>query len=276
MARLTRNSYKRKIILFAVFVFISIALISTGFAAWVMSSDAQRDSSGNVEVGLVTNGALSITIDNENQVDNFSFYFEPNTESGLIHLEKPDDPQAKLDLIIEGSITPVSSLNEANIEFILPNGFDKAIELNYVTAPTFYLVDTNGEKTELKTKSQLAGFEDAYVFTVNSDGSFKISVEFAWGTAFGGLNPCDYYNPQYAEAEKEYADALTNEARKLAAEKMNNIKTEAQTNLENLRACIYNYYTALTADGADRAAVIEANSTIAQPTYTISIFAKAN
>ena len=46
MARLTRNSYKRKIILFAVFVFISIALISTGFAAWVMSNDATLDANG--------------------------------------------------------------------------------------------------------------------------------------------------------------------------------------------------------------------------------------
>lgn len=44
MAKLTRNSYKRKIILFGVIVFMSIALISTGFAAWVMSQEKKAST----------------------------------------------------------------------------------------------------------------------------------------------------------------------------------------------------------------------------------------
>lgn len=41
MAKLTKNSYKRKVILFGVLLFMSIALISTGFAAWIMSTNAK-------------------------------------------------------------------------------------------------------------------------------------------------------------------------------------------------------------------------------------------
>ena len=62
MAKLTRNSYKRKIILFGVFVFMSIALISTGFAAWVMSQNAKEEVSGNVNVSTMTDASVSIKI----------------------------------------------------------------------------------------------------------------------------------------------------------------------------------------------------------------------
>ena len=48
MVKLTRNSYKRKIILFGVLIFASIALISTGFAAWIMSANASKDKDGNI------------------------------------------------------------------------------------------------------------------------------------------------------------------------------------------------------------------------------------
>ena len=63
MAKLTRNSYKRKIILFGVIVFMSIALISTGFAAWVMSQEKKASTNGNVTVGAVTEGNIEITLD---------------------------------------------------------------------------------------------------------------------------------------------------------------------------------------------------------------------
>ena len=74
MAKLTRNSYKRKIILFGVIVFMSIALISTGFAAWVMSQEKKQSTSGNVTVGAVTEGNIEVTLDPLTVKD---FKFEP-------------------------------------------------------------------------------------------------------------------------------------------------------------------------------------------------------
>ena len=74
MAKLTRNSYKRKIILFGVIVFMSIALISTGFAAWVMSQEKKQSTSGNVTVGAVTEGNIEVILDPLTVKD---FKFEP-------------------------------------------------------------------------------------------------------------------------------------------------------------------------------------------------------
>ena len=63
MARLTRNGYKRKMIVFGAFLFMSIALTVTGFAAWVMSTNAKNDQNqANVEVGVVQEGNLTITL----------------------------------------------------------------------------------------------------------------------------------------------------------------------------------------------------------------------
>ena len=58
--KITRNSYKRKIILFGIILFISIALISTGFTVWVMSTGAKEESEGGVEIGVVADANITI------------------------------------------------------------------------------------------------------------------------------------------------------------------------------------------------------------------------
>ena len=43
---LTRRSFKRKIIAVGVSLFSALALFATGFASWVISSDATREQDG--------------------------------------------------------------------------------------------------------------------------------------------------------------------------------------------------------------------------------------
>ena len=50
---------------------------------------------------------------------------------------------------------------------------------------------------------------------------------------------------------------------------------EVRKTLENLRACVYNYYTELNAEGADRAAIIAEHLADEIPTYKITITATA-
>jgi hypothetical protein len=57
--KLTRKSYNRRVFSFGALVFLAIALMSTGFATWVMSTNAEAGGSGNVNVGTITDGALS-------------------------------------------------------------------------------------------------------------------------------------------------------------------------------------------------------------------------
>ena len=246
MARLTRNSYKRKIILFAVFVFISIALISTGFAAWVMSSDAQLDASGNVEVGLVSDSSLKIELtyeENDVKIENFSFLFEPaaGDKTGRVRLDN-DELSESLVYTIKGKISNPQILaeNGLTIKMGLPEGMQKAIDLNYIVAPEC----ASSEK----------------VITVEDDGTFEYKLEFKWGSAFGDINPSLYFDNN--EEGLKVSDA------------------DVKIILENLRACVYNYYDALTADGANRAEIIAQydgeGETVATPKFKVTLVAKAN
>ena len=58
--RLTRNSFKRKIIVFGVAIFMSVAMMATGFAAWVISTNAKTEGSVSVDVATIEKGNLTI------------------------------------------------------------------------------------------------------------------------------------------------------------------------------------------------------------------------
>ena len=240
MARLTRNSYKRKIIMFGLFVFVSVALISTGFAAWVMSTNAQVDQSGNVNVGLVEDSSLKIELTNTTSLENFTFYFEPaegdNTGRVRLDSEHPELHE-QLTYTITGKITNYSILSKLTIDMLLPDSIKQAVTLGYIVLP-----DCANATEEIPVNP--------------ADGTFEYTLEFKWGATFGNMNPSKYYDD---DATGKLVDANT-----------------VKTNLENLRACAYGYYDALTADGADRDAVIEDNEGKEMPKFTVTIIAYAN
>ena len=243
MAKWTRNSYKRKIILFAVFVFVSIALISTGFAAWVMSNDAETGATGNVSVGLVADSSLKIEITNKAELEAFKFQFEPaeGDNTGRVRLEKRTDaPYEQLKFTITGKITNPDILAEdgLKISMVLPAGIQEAIAKGYIVAPE--CADEAKVVTELD----------------KTTGEFSYELVFKWGTAFGGINPSLYFDTV---------------AEGLAVE-----DAQVKTTLEDLRAYVYGYYTALTADGAVRADVIAAHEADEMPKFTVTITAEAN
>lgn len=62
MAKLTRKSYKRKKVAFAAVVLGGVALVSSGFAAFVLSAGAEQKNNGNLGVGTVINGSLKMNV----------------------------------------------------------------------------------------------------------------------------------------------------------------------------------------------------------------------
>ena len=244
MARLTRNSYKRKIILFAVFVFISIALISTGFAAWVMSNDAQVDANGNVSVGVVADSSLGITI-NKDAFEAFKYQFEPKEgdNSGRVRLEKvtsenPNPAHEALSFKIEGTITNPDILAKLSIKIELPAGIQEAVSKNYIEAPA-----CAKEAVEIEVDK--------------STGKFEYVVEFEWGSLFNGTNPSLYYDEDPAGV------LIENEV--------------VKETLENLRAYAYGYYSQFNEDGSNRAEIIaQYTDKDNMPKFKVTIVAEAN
>ncbi len=238
MVKLTRNSYKRKIILFGVLIFTSIALISTGFAAWIMSANASKDKDGNINVGQVVDSSLTITTPTLS-VPSLTFEPEKNDNSGRVRGDGIlDDIRT---VIVEADISPLKYLKTLTVKFVVPEGIQKAVELGYLVLPTDYI--------EGKV---ITGYD------VNSESPYhlKETITIAWGDTFGGMNPGRYYDEH--ETGKTIDLAIV------------------KTNLENLRACVYGYYNELIAPGANRADVIENHKNDEAPKFTIIIEAKAD
>ena len=193
MARLTKNSYKRKIILFGLLVFMSIALISTGFAAWVMSTNANNDDiNGNVTVGVVKDASLTIS-DVIIKSDAKSFKFEPQDtdNSGRVRFDSSATEAESLKITIEGKISPIEYLGKLNYELLIPESVKKAAQDGYIVLPECvsengYVVDSNTINSSNANASNISFTKDEE----NVDGVqvryaiFSYDITFEWGNAF--------------------------------------------------------------------------------------------
>ena len=91
---------------------MSIALISTGFAAWVLSQDDEQTTDGNVQVGIVADSSIDITLEklnnilvtNETASGKFSFNFEPEANDSFGRVTWQDEAES-MNLIVQGKIT---------------------------------------------------------------------------------------------------------------------------------------------------------------------------
>ena len=247
MARLTKNSYKRKIILFGVLVFMSIALISTGFAAWVMSTNATNDDvAGNVTVGVVKDGNLTITNVVIKSTEK-SFSFEPlSTDlSGRVRFDNEAQDSESLKIVITGEVSPVEYLGELKYEIVVPESVKKASDAGYIVLPDSASI-AQGTGGVVYTFTETAG-------TLQ----FKFTLEFKWGTVFGGVNPGIYYDE--VDAGKAISDS------------------EVQQTLEDFRAVLYGYDAELVGlDAVARAAKIAEHATDESPKFQVYITATSN
>lgn len=175
MAKLTRNSYKRKIILFGVIVFMSIALISTGFAAWVMSQEKKQSTSGNVTVGAVTEGNIEVILDELTVKD---FKFEPKEGDDTGRVRSDGTNFESLTVTVTGTIKNTQFLKEATIKMNVKEAVKQAETAGYIILPEC----ANSEVVLTLTGSG------------TNEKKFSYEITFRWGSKFGNVNPGEYYD----------------------------------------------------------------------------------
>jgi len=267
--KITRNSYKRKVILFGVILFMSIALISTGFAAWVMSSGDKEESSGGVDVGIVADTNLTISdfkifkeeIDEEGKVkevevkiNEFTFNFDPlaSDTTGRVR-SKEGDPTESMVMIVKGFISPKEFLSNVTIKLEVSQGIIDAANQGYITLPECATLVGNNVFVTLKegdtallAETKLNDREET-VPTGRVILNYRIA--FGWGEKFGGMNPGLYYD-SHQVGILESDDV-------------------AKESLEKLRAVIYGYtYNPEATD--------EELKAYQGPTYKLTISANIN
>ena len=241
--KLTRSAYKRKVILFGLLGFLSIGLISTGFATWMMSTSAKSESKGNVSVGVVQAANVSFEsiqiyqnkeyYDTENDaygvkevlvsdlahnLEGVSFSFEPHLSdvSGRVHHDSDDESSETLGLTIKGVVGPIDILKDVTISLELPSSVMKAVEQGYIELPGV------AERNAVLTYGHGLEFVEGSTTLLE----FEYTIEFKWGSAFNHMNPGLYFDLDASGQAVSVADI--------------------QKDLLYLRAYVYGYDEALT------------------------------
>lgn len=190
--KLTRKSYNRRIFTFGTLVFLSAALMSTGFATWIMSKDASQNQTGNVTMGTITDGEVSFKEINFSAQD---FAFEPakDDESGEVIWNGTDSEN--LTITITGKVSPAKYIGSLTVNLeakdAVKTNLMKAAGLNPETGEVDsslnqYIILPECFNT-VKTLEKTTHYTDA-----NDERTFTYNVSFGWGTYFGKKNPSIY------------------------------------------------------------------------------------
>lgn len=213
---------KRKTLTMVLCLLTVLSVVGVGFASWIISADASDVTEGNIVVDTVTDNRLSLSVstpvDSEgNALVDFQF---------LGNSANPIEPTAPwlttdslLDEVLEIDFTcTVTKMSNETFESI----DDVTIGANFITPATQVgEVDDNGDPVIDEATLEQVMVNTTYGDAINAgcialcttegytDGikvsaktlsddkksiTFTVSIKYVWGTAFGGINPFDYYN----------------------------------------------------------------------------------
>ena len=255
MAKLTRKSYKRKKIAFAAVILGGVALVSSGFAAWVLSSNAEKKVQGSVTVGTIEKGSLKMEISLEGAAAG-----EAGLNSGKFNFNTKADDNTGRVRAKEGQTSEDSENLSLSYVVTVKSPIDNFKDLKYRMSATKSAVDypmqdvSEGDGTQYIVLPECFGKDvsivstDTSVFTrtpitenVEENGktivyknkwTATITIAFQWGATFGGYNPGLYYDGQITGSGKPSEDINALNTAGLAVKdevvetKLNDLKTK--------------------------------------------------
>ena len=195
--KLTRKSYKRKIIAFGVAAFISLSLIATGFASWVLAGSTDKSDEGQISVGTTTEKAIGIS-DLSFTNDMKNFVFEPMKDDSTGRVRYDGENSENLSISFSCTITAASFVKELHVTFTMPAGVQAAVDAGYIVSPVVDIaintsVSSTAQTAELLfSNGQSGGGEWTYTPNADDTSTLEVTLNFAWGDEFEGMNPSVY------------------------------------------------------------------------------------
>lgn len=192
---------KRKGIVLAASILGSVAIVSTGFASWVITNSQSDSATGNITVDELNDNRVVVTakwseVDNV-PVDTVKFASQTsNNQDNMWYTHSGED--GVMDLTLNLSVAYKDSTKTEK-----PSGtFKVSIEVGKGTANAF-VADPSGfeaanKRADGKHYVTLPTFStDGYTA---ANGTATVNVSFGWGDVFGNVDPLLYYN--YLDANK--------------------------------------------------------------------------
>ena len=219
-----KSKSKRKWIVGGVLLFGGVALLTTGFATWVIGVNrTTQNNNANVTVQGTENESVKLTVE---LTDSTITVSEKHTKAaneiiGTKAEEKETDFKIGLKITIEAGAAYVNANNITGVNFSWGAGKDTIqikdgdVETNVTSNNLVNASETNyraaGPYTYLDINKETISIND---FTSSSTGSVSkwtytgAEVEmFKWGTFFDHRSPCTYYNELYQADPQKLTDS---------------------------------------------------------------------
>lgn len=261
MKKVTRHAFSKKAIMITASLFVTLALITTGFAAWLISSGASGEGTGNITTATIDDARLGLTVAMAEGKDFVCFGPQADDNVPDIRYKAPvgdeKDDREVLVATVTGTIKNYDRLEKFNITIKIS---DKALtaagytwtetnegslknrtytynaEKAYISLPE-YAVDTDGRFLPLpsdtsKTTAPKTISAGDSMFTdgaTENEKKFTFDVTFGWGEKFKGCNPGKYLDGEIPDHSPDeiFAGAST-------LEEIVDIKNDIMTELRRL------------------------------------------
>lgn len=220
------NKFKKKtrskMIAASIAILSSAAVVSTGFAAWVISGGDTKEVGGTIQADEVSSKAHTLSvIAFDGSANKISFGAPKNKDEITNSYDWLKNNEVNENLIASATFT-VSNVDTKpdNLKTLFDEKECKfeettatkvyvetsdAVKNNYVGAfPTWNLDQQNTNQTVPGVYLQLGELKQTTL-------TVTLKVVFAWGTTFTSMNPFVYYNAQKktSSLESEASTALT-------------------------------------------------------------------
>ena len=170
MKKVTRHAFSKKAIMITASLFVTLALITTGFAAWLISSGASGEGTGNITTATIDDAHLGLTVAMAEGKDFVCFGPQADDKVPHIMYDPPKDGEKDdkevLTATVTGTIKNYVRLKEFNITIKIS---DKAL-----TAAGYTWTETNEGSLKNRTYTYNKALTAAgYTWTETNEGSLK-------------------------------------------------------------------------------------------------------
>jgi hypothetical protein len=184
---------KRKIIALLVVVLALVSTVGVGFAAWVVSKPVTAEKTGSINVDVVSEDGLKLTLSWKDSVEELNLLgpTTQNIEGQWLTYDGADHENKSVTLVIHTENSDGSKLFHGTLHVDLSDVEAKLEALkgsDYIT----YTFKQNG--TALTKVGGTGDHKDWYEVATDASGDAEFTIAFEWGTVFGEQNPYTYFN----------------------------------------------------------------------------------
>lgn len=209
-----KKSSKAKSLTFGIAILSSAAIVSTGFAAWVITGGAEASVSGTITADTVERKDHKITIGSNLEsiyfgapatMDIANAWLSNSGETETLILTKTftvanvdtKPTNDNIGNLIDGTKTKL----EESTETAEANKYSKAATDGYVAALPEVILGSTDPK-----KEAVGIYINPNSYSGNT-ATFDLKIVFGWGSEFGNINPYLYFNAKDAtETNKAAAE----------------------------------------------------------------------